>query len=43
MSETAAPPLGTLSSALRLAVVRLNRRLRSQRADPSVTLTHIAA
>lgn len=43
MSKTAAPPIGALSSSLRLAVVRLNRRLRSQRADPSVTLTHIAA
>ncbi|HEX3814773.1 MAG TPA: MarR family transcriptional regulator [Mycobacteriales bacterium] len=43
MSETVVPPVGTLSSSLRLAVVRLNRCLRSQRADPSVTLTHIAA
>lgn len=42
-SKTVAPSLGTMSSSLRLAVVRLNRRLRAQRADPSVTLTHIAA
>lgn len=34
---------GALASSLRLAVIRLNRRLRSQRADPSVTQTHIAA
>ena len=32
-----------LASALRLSVVRLNRRLRSQRADTSVTLTQLAA
>ena len=43
MPKTAAPPIGTLSSSLRLAVVRLNRRLRSQHADTSVTLSHIAA
>jgi DNA-binding MarR family transcriptional regulator len=36
-------PVGTLASSLRLAVIRLNRRLRSQRVDPSVTHTHIAA
>ncbi|HEX5494174.1 MAG TPA: MarR family transcriptional regulator [Mycobacteriales bacterium] len=42
MPKTAAPQ-GVLASALRLAVVRLNRRLRSQRADMSVTLTHLAA
>lgn len=32
-----------LASRLRLAVVRLNRRLRAQRADQSVSLTQIAA
>ena|SRR2546428_2187595 len=32
-----------LASALRLSVVRLNRRLRAQRADSSVTLTQLAA
>ena len=32
-----------LASALRLAVVRLNRRMRAQRADTSVTLTQLAA
>jgi DNA-binding MarR family transcriptional regulator len=32
-----------LASALRLSVVRLNRRLRAQRADTSVTLTQLAA
>jgi DNA-binding MarR family transcriptional regulator len=32
-----------LASALRLSVVRLNRRLRGQRADQSVTLTQLAA
>jgi DNA-binding MarR family transcriptional regulator len=32
-----------LASALRLSVVRLNRRLRGQRADESVTLTQLAA
>jgi DNA-binding MarR family transcriptional regulator len=32
-----------LASTLRLAVVRLNRRLRAQRADTSVTLTQLAA
>jgi DNA-binding MarR family transcriptional regulator len=35
--------MGGLAASLRLATVRLNRRLRAQRADPSVTLTHIAA
>ncbi|MGI9093857.1 MAG: MarR family winged helix-turn-helix transcriptional regulator [Mycobacteriales bacterium] len=34
---------GGLAGALRLSVVRLNRRLRSQRADTSVTLTQVAA
>jgi DNA-binding MarR family transcriptional regulator len=32
-----------LASSLRLSVVRLNRRLRGQRADTSVTLTQLAA
>jgi DNA-binding MarR family transcriptional regulator len=32
-----------LASALRLSVVRLNRRLRGQRADQTVTLTQLAA
>jgi DNA-binding MarR family transcriptional regulator len=32
-----------LASALRLSVVRLNRRLRAQRVDQSVTLTQLAA
>lgn len=32
-----------LASRLRLAVVRLNRKLRAQRADQSVSLTQIAA
>jgi DNA-binding MarR family transcriptional regulator len=32
-----------LASALRLSVVRLNRRLRAQRADQTVTLTQLAA
>ncbi len=43
MPKTAAPPTSALASALRLSVVRLNRRLRFQRADTSVTLTHLAA
>jgi len=33
----------SLTSRLRLAVVRLNRRLRAQRTDSSVTLSHISA
>lgn len=33
----------TLASRLRLAVVRLNRRLRSQRASSGVSLTQLAA
>ncbi|GAA4422288.1 MarR family winged helix-turn-helix transcriptional regulator [Actinokineospora soli] len=33
----------TLTSKLRLAVVRLNRRLRAQRTTASVTLTQISA
>jgi DNA-binding MarR family transcriptional regulator len=32
-----------LASALRLSVVRLNRRLRAQRVDQSVTLTQLVA
>ncbi|RBY75258.1 MarR family transcriptional regulator [Geodermatophilus sp. TF02-6] len=32
-----------LAHDLRLAVVRLSRRLRNQRVDQSVTLTHLAA
>lgn len=32
-----------LAHDLRLAVMRLSRRLRSQRVDDSVTLTHLAA
>ncbi|MBB5906092.1 MarR family winged helix-turn-helix transcriptional regulator [Actinoalloteichus hymeniacidonis] len=32
-----------LASRLRLAVVRLNRRLRAQRADSSATLTQLSA
>ena len=42
--STASPTIDTaLASALRLSVVRLNRRLRGQRADTSVTLTQLAA
>ncbi|HEX3779936.1 MAG TPA: MarR family transcriptional regulator [Pseudonocardiaceae bacterium] len=33
----------TLASRLRLAVVRLNRRLRAQRTNSTVTLTQLAA
>jgi DNA-binding MarR family transcriptional regulator len=33
----------TLASRLRLAVVRLNRRLRAQRTNSSVTLTQVSA
>ncbi|SHH01914.1 DNA-binding transcriptional regulator, MarR family [Streptoalloteichus hindustanus] len=36
-------PEPSLASRLRLAVVRLNRRLRAQRVDSSVTLTQISA
>lgn len=43
MPKTAAPPVGSLSSALRVAIMRLHRQMRSQRADPTVTLSHIAA
>jgi DNA-binding MarR family transcriptional regulator len=40
---SAAATEGALASALRLAVVRLNRRLRAQRTDTSVSLTQLAA
>ncbi|MEJ7702470.1 MAG: MarR family transcriptional regulator [Geodermatophilaceae bacterium] len=40
-AKTATPP--ALAHDLRLAVMRLSRRLRSQRADTSMTLTHLAA
>jgi DNA-binding MarR family transcriptional regulator len=40
---TTAASEGVLASALRLAVVRLNRRLRAQRTDVSVSLTQLAA
>jgi DNA-binding MarR family transcriptional regulator len=43
MPKTIAVPDSALASALRLSVVRLNRRLRAQRADNSVTLTQLAA
>lgn len=38
-----APVERTLASRLRLAVVRLNRRLRAQRANSTVSLTQLAA
>jgi DNA-binding MarR family transcriptional regulator len=40
--RTAAPE-SVLASALRLAVVRLNRRMRAQRVDMSVTISQLAA
>jgi DNA-binding MarR family transcriptional regulator len=43
MPDTLAAEETALASALRLSVVRLNRRLRGQRADQSVTLTQLAA
>lgn len=43
MPATAVPPVGSLSSALRVAVMRLHRRMRSERADPTVTVSHLAA
>jgi DNA-binding MarR family transcriptional regulator len=43
MPDTLAVDDTALASALRLSVVRLNRRLRAQRADQSVTLTQLAA
>lgn len=42
MVDTALPE-PTLASRLRLAVVRLNRRLRAQRTDATVTLTQMSA
>ena len=39
----AAPSDTALASALRLAVMRLARRMRSERADTSLTLTQLAA
>ncbi|HVV20090.1 MAG TPA: MarR family transcriptional regulator [Pseudonocardiaceae bacterium] len=42
MSESA-PVERTLASRLRLAVVRLNRRLRAQRTNSTVSLTQLAA
>jgi DNA-binding MarR family transcriptional regulator len=38
-----APEERTLASRLRLAVVRLNRKLRAQRTDSAVSLTQLAA
>jgi DNA-binding MarR family transcriptional regulator len=43
MPDTLTADETALASALRLSVVRLNRRLRAQRADQSVTLTQLAA
>lgn len=43
MPDTLVAEETALASALRLSVVRLNRRLRGQRADQSVTLTQLAA
>jgi DNA-binding MarR family transcriptional regulator len=43
MPDTLVAEETALASALRLSVVRLNRRLRGQRADESVTLTQLAA
>lgn len=42
MSRTSLDTAG-LAHGLRLAVMRLSRRLRNQRVDTSVTLTHLAA
>ena len=42
MTESAAEE-SSLASRLRLAVVRLNRRLRAQRTNSTVTLTQLAA
>src|SRR5437764_11831153 len=39
----AAAPEGVLASTLRLAVVRLNRRMRAQRVDRSITISQLAA
>jgi DNA-binding MarR family transcriptional regulator len=41
VSESSGEPV--LASRLRLAVVRLNRKLRAQRADQNISLTQIAA
>jgi DNA-binding MarR family transcriptional regulator len=43
MPDTLVAEEAGLASALRLSVVRLNRRLRGQRADESMTLTQLAA
>lgn len=44
MAESAQPEHETsLAGRLRLAVVRLNRRLRAQRTDSTVTLTQMSA
>jgi DNA-binding MarR family transcriptional regulator len=43
MPDTLVAEETALASALRLSVVRLNRRLRGQRVDQSVTLTQLAA
>lgn len=42
MGDSTAPE-PTLASRLRLAVVRLNRRLRAQRTDSTITLTQMSA
>jgi DNA-binding MarR family transcriptional regulator len=41
--KTAAAPASVLASALRLSVVRLNRRMRAQRANSAVTISQLAA
>ncbi|GGS15626.1 MarR family transcriptional regulator [Actinokineospora fastidiosa] len=43
MLTIVSPEQSTLTSRLRLAVVRLNRRLRAQRTTATVTLTQISA
>jgi DNA-binding MarR family transcriptional regulator len=43
MAGTAGKAEPPLASRLRLAVVRLNRRLRAQRTDSTVTLTQLSA
>ncbi|GAA3026983.1 DNA-binding transcriptional regulator, MarR family [Actinokineospora globicatena] len=43
MLNIVSEPEYTLTSRLRLAVVRLNRRLRAQRTNATVTLTQISA
>lgn len=42
-STSAIPSAPALAEALRPALLRLTRRIRSQRVDTSVTLTHISA